>query len=56
MQVKAASLSPDGKQVLLTIPGLRPVMQMQIDMQLKSKDGNALHWVIHNTINQIPKK
>ena len=56
VQVSAATLSPDGKRVLLTIPGLKPVMQMQIDMQLKSKDGKMLHWVIHNTINQMPKK
>ncbi|HZK82909.1 MAG TPA: DUF6797 domain-containing protein [Humisphaera sp.] len=56
VQIAAATLSPNGKRVFLTIAGLKPVMQMQIDMQLKSKDGNMLHWVIHNTINQMPKK
>jgi glucose/arabinose dehydrogenase len=54
--VAAASLSSDGRQVLLTIPGLKPVMQMKIDVQLKSKDGTDLHWVIHNTINRVPGK
>jgi hypothetical protein len=56
VQVTAASLSPDGKTVLLTIPGLKPVMQMKIEMQLKSADGKSLQWVIHNTINQMPDK
>jgi len=56
VQVSAASVSADAKQVLLTIPGLKPVMQMQIEMQLKSSDGKLLHWVIHNTINQVPQK
>ncbi len=55
VEVKSAALSADGRQVTLTIPGLKPVMQMQIDMQIKSAGGAALHYVIHNTINKVPK-
>jgi hypothetical protein len=50
-----AELSPDGRTILLRIDGLKPVMQMQIQMNVKSASGEPLKFVLHNTINRVPQ-
>jgi hypothetical protein len=50
-----ASLSADGKTVVLRIPTVKPVMQMQIESDVHAADGTPIHAVIHNTINRIPR-
>jgi hypothetical protein len=52
--VKSAKLSADGKSVFLEIPDIKPVMQMGIEMDLKSADKAAVKWTIYNTINKVP--
>jgi hypothetical protein len=51
--VTAASLSADGKTVLLKLEDLRPVMQMRIDLDIKAADGGRVKTTIHQTINRI---
>lgn len=55
VEISAATLSEDGKTVTLKIPDLKPVMQMKIQVNLKSADGAAIKETIHNTINRIPQ-
>jgi hypothetical protein len=52
--VKAATLSADRKTVTLSIPGLKPVMQMGIEMALMSADGSPVKSAVYHTINYIP--
>ena len=52
--VKSAKLSPDGKSVFLEIPDIKPVMQMSIEMDLKSAEKEPMKWTIYNTINKVP--
>ena len=40
MEIKAARVSADRKEVFLEVPGLQPVMQMRIKMNLKSEAGD----------------
>lgn len=54
VEVKSAKLMPDGKTVVLEIPGLRPVMQMSIQLHLNTSDGMAIECEIDNTINHVP--
>jgi hypothetical protein len=54
VEVKSAKLMPDGKTVVLDIPGLRPVMQMSIQVHLTALDGGAIECEIDNTINHVP--
>jgi len=54
VEVKAAKLSPDGKTVTLSIPGLQPVMQMEIKLRLRAADGAEIRTMIGNTINKLP--
>ncbi len=53
LEVKSATLSADKKSVLLEIDGLKPVMQMEIKMSIKSADGNPVPDKIGNTINVV---
>ena len=55
VDVRSVKLLPDQKHVLLTIDGLKPVMQMKIKFALKS-GGQPLDWEIYNTINRVPAK
>jgi glucose/arabinose dehydrogenase len=48
-----ATLSSDGKTVLLKIADLAPVMQMKIAFTLKAADGTPIKSTIHNTINVV---
>ena len=54
VELRAAKLSPDGKRVLLEIPGVKPVMQMKIKFSLKAVDGAVVDGEIYNTINRVP--
>jgi hypothetical protein len=53
--VKAAALSADGKTISLKLDRVSVVMQMRIALNLKSKDGSPMEFVIYNTINEVPK-
>jgi hypothetical protein len=53
--IKSVALSADHKTVTLQIPGLKPVMQMRIQMHLAAADGSPIEWEIDNTINKTPK-
>ena len=56
VDVKTATLSADKKTVTLKFDEMvMPVMQMKIQMKLKSKDGAALEYSIYNTVNKVPK-
>lgn len=55
VKLAGATLSADGKTVTLNIPGLKPVMQMQIELNLDAADGTPIHALVHNTINVVPK-
>lgn len=54
VEVTGAKLSPDGKTVTLSVPGLRPVMQMEIKLHLRAGDGSEINTVIGNTIHRVP--
>ena len=54
VEVTAAKLSADGKTVTLSVPGLQPVMQMEIRLRLRAADGAEIQTVIGNTINKVP--
>lgn len=54
VDIPTIQVSDDGKQVTLTIPGLRPVMQFLIKANLKSAQGTALPVELAGTINAIP--
>ena len=53
LTVKSATLSADKKSVLLEIPDIKPVMQMQIRFTVKSADGTELRSEIINTIHAL---
>ena len=51
--IQAIQVSDDGKSVTLTIPGLKPVMQMKIKYKLNAADGTRISQEIVNTINAV---
>jgi hypothetical protein len=55
VQVDGAELSADGRTVLLRIKEIKPVMQMQVQVNAKSAIGERVKFTMHNTINQVPK-
>lgn len=55
VKVNQATLAGNGKTVLLEIPDLHQVMQMNIKYQIKAADGAVLKQEIFNTINRVPK-
>ena len=52
---KSAKLQPDKRTILLEIPGLQPVEQMIIKLDVKSADGVPIRCEIGNTINKVGK-
>jgi hypothetical protein len=55
--IKSAKLKDDGRTVLLTIPELKPVMQMAVKYDLDTKGGGAaagMKGEIYLTINRVP--
>ncbi len=55
VDVEKAALSPDGKTVFLKLEEVVPVMQMKIQMKLKTASGVPMDYSIYNTINKVPK-
>ena len=51
--VTSAHLAPDGKTVLLVIPGMQEVMQMSIAYDVRSSDGRALQNSLYLTVNTL---
>src|SRR5687768_16339594 len=54
--VSAAKLQPDGKTVRLSIPGLKPVMQMRVQCDVDAKDGESIRGDVYLTINRVPEQ
>ena len=54
VEIASATLSAEGRTVTLKIPSLQPVMQMKIQVNLKTADGQPLKHTIHNTISRVP--
>jgi mono/diheme cytochrome c family protein len=48
-----AHLSADGRTVLLVVPEMKPVMQMQLAYDLKSKQGASLRDTLYLTVNAV---
>jgi type 1 glutamine amidotransferase len=55
LEIQSAKLSPDRRSVFLSIAGLQPVMQMQIQYNVNAADGKAIRGDIYNTINRLGK-
>lgn len=53
LPLKTARLLADGKTVFLEIPGLRPVMQMEIQYNVNAADGKALRSQLWLTLNHL---
>jgi hypothetical protein len=53
VELKSVELSPDRKSVLIEVPGLKPVDQYRIRLNLKAADGTALPGEITGTINAV---
>ncbi|MBX3438749.1 MAG: hypothetical protein KF861_14740 [Planctomycetaceae bacterium] len=49
--IQTATVREDGRQVFLTVPNIKPVMQMQIDYRLVDKQGQPVEGVVYNTIH-----
>lgn len=54
LTLKSALVTPDGKSVFLEIPGLRPVMQMEIKYSLNAADGEPCRGQLWLTLNRLP--
>ena len=53
LSVTKSQLSEDGKTVLLTLPDIEKVWQMEIKFELKLKNGAIEKGVIQNTIHNL---
>ena len=54
--VKSAKLLEDGRTVFLEIPNIRPVMQMEIALDLETVDGDVIISKIYNSIHKLAKE
>jgi hypothetical protein len=54
--IQSVVLSPDGKNVRLVIPDIRPVNQLHLRLNLKGRDGEVLSEEIYWTIHRVPEK
>ncbi len=54
VDVDAATLSADGRTVVLKMADLKPVMQMKVIVKVKGADGTPMDWEIDNTVNKVP--
>ncbi len=55
LTVKGAELAEDGKMVRLEVDELNPTWCMSIDFEFRSKTGQPVTGVIHNTIHKLSK-
>lgn len=53
LEISQASLSPDGKQLTLTIPELSPTWCYELKCRLTTKDGDIVERVLHGTIHNL---
>jgi cytochrome c2/glucose/arabinose dehydrogenase len=49
----ATHLSPDGRTLLVVVPDMRPVMQMQLDYDLRSATGTPLRNSLYLTVHSV---
>jgi len=54
VEIKSVTVAPDKKSIFLEVPGLQPVMQMEIKMNIKAADGSSVPADLGNTINVVP--
>ena len=54
--IKSVKVSEDGKTIFLEVPGLQPVEQMRIKMNLKALDGSRVPDEVCHTINVVAEK
>jgi hypothetical protein len=54
VEIKSVTVSADKKSIFLEVPGLQPVMQMEIKMNIKAADGSDVPADVANTINVVP--
>jgi type 1 glutamine amidotransferase/glucose/arabinose dehydrogenase len=55
VDVKSATLSDDGRSVVLEMPALRPVMQLRLRYSLRAADGGPVKGEIDSTIHRLGK-
>lgn len=55
VEVKSVKLSDDGRTVSLSIPSLRPVMQLRVRYSLRGADGSPVKGEIAGTIHRLGK-
>ncbi|NBR43294.1 MAG: hypothetical protein EBU04_10720, partial [Verrucomicrobia bacterium] len=56
VEIKSVKVSDDGMTVFLEVPGLKPVEQMRIKMNLKAVDGSRVPDEVAHTINVVAEK
>ena len=56
LNITSARVSDDGRGVLLLIPGLRPVHQVEIRLDLAAADGIPWKELAYLTINSVPER
>ncbi len=56
VEIKGVRVSPDRKEVFLEIPGLKPVDQMKIKINIKDQNGGELKTAVANTIHVVAKE
>lgn len=52
LEVRKATLLPDGRTVFLEIEEVGPVMQMQVAFRIRAADGTPLKADVHNTVHE----
>jgi len=53
LKVSSAKLSDDGKSVFLTVPDLRPAMQLRVQYNLDAADGELMKGDLYASIHQL---
>jgi hypothetical protein len=55
VEVKSIKLSEDGRSVTLSMPGLRPTMQLRLRYSLRGADGAPVKGEIAGTLHRLGK-
>jgi hypothetical protein len=55
VEIKSSKLLPDGKTVVLEIPGLKPVTNFILKFKLKAQDGTPIALDLNYTLNKVPQ-
>jgi hypothetical protein len=56
VEVRSAQLLPNGRTVILELPGLKPAMQLQVHYNLNAKDGAPVRGRLYATLNRLPSE